>query len=181
MALGATIYGFEIAISDVDRSVYETLELKVAQHPSETMDRLMVRTLAYCLAYEERIAFSKGGIASVDEAPIAVTDRTGMLLHWIDIGAPSAERLHKASKAARVSIFTHELPLLLRQTEGKTIHKAEAIEVWPLDPGFIGKIADTVARRSKLEVTRNDGTLYVTVEGNMFETSLASRPLQTAD
>lgn len=177
MALGATIYQFEIAVSDVDRSVYETIELRVAQHPSETMDRLVVRTLAYCLAYEEGIAFSKGGIASVDEAPIAVHDPTGLLLHWIDIGAPSAERLHKASKAARVSIFTHEVALLLRQTEGKTIHKAEAIEVWPLDAGFIGKLADKVARRSKLEVTRNDGTLYVTLEGEMFETAIASRPL----
>lgn len=177
MAAGATIFQFEIALSDVDRSVYETLEIRVAQHPSETMDRLVVRTLAYCLAYEEGIAFSKEGIASVDAAPIAVTDPTGMLLHWIDIGAPSAERLHKASKAARVSIYTHEAPLLARQTAGKSIHKAEEIDVWPIDPAFVRNLSDKLARRARLEVTRNDGTLYVTIDGEMFETTLTSKRL----
>ena len=72
MALTATVYNLEIALSDVDRSVYETLELRVAQHPSETMPRMLVRTLAYCLAYEEGIAFSKGGLSSTEEAPISM-------------------------------------------------------------------------------------------------------------
>ncbi|MFO0737258.1 MAG: YaeQ family protein [Labilithrix sp.] len=177
MAAGATIHQFEIAVSDVDRSVYETLDLRVAQHPSETMPRLLVRTLAYCLAYEEGIAFSKGGLGAVEDAPIAVHDPTGLLLHWIEIGAPSAERLHKASKMGRLSIYTHELAQLRRQVAGKTIHKADAIEVWPFDASFIDALADRVARRSKLEIARNDGTLYVTLDGQMTETSLVATTL----
>ena len=177
MAAAATIHQFEVALSDVDRSVYETFELRMAQHPSETMERLLVRTLAYSLAYEDGIAFSKAGLASADEAPIAVHDPTGLLLHWIEIGAPSAERLHKAAKAAKVSIFTHELAQLRRQTEGKTIHKADTIDVWAFDPKFIGALADKAARRNKLEITRNDGLLYVTLDGQMFEAPLASAPL----
>src|SRR4051794_22055009 len=118
MALTATVHHFEIVLADVDRGVYETLDLRVAQHPSETDTRLVVRTLAYCLSHEEGIAFSKGGLSSTEEAPIAVHDPTGRLLRWIDVGAPSAERLHKASKAAPVSIYTHELAQLRRQTEG---------------------------------------------------------------
>lgn len=179
MAAGATVYQFEISISDVDRSVYETLDLRVAQHPSETMPRLVVRTLAYCLAYEEGIAFSKGGLGSNEDAPIAVHDPTGLLLHWIEIGAPSAERLHKASKTGRLSIFTHELSNLRRQAAGKTIHKSDAIEVWPFDPAFIDPLADRVARRSKLEVARNDGTLYVTLDGEMTETTIAATTIST--
>src|SRR3712207_731558 len=130
MALTATIHHFEIVLADVDRGVYETLDLRVAQHPSETATRMVVRTLAYCLSYADGIAFSKGGLSSTDEAPIAVHDPTGRLLHWIDIGAPSAERLHKASKTAAVSIYTHELAQLRRQAESRTIHKVDAIEVW---------------------------------------------------
>ena len=180
MALTATVHHFEIALSDVDRSVYETLDLRVAQHPSETMPRLLVRTLAYCLAYEDGIAFSKGGLSSNDEAPITVRDGTGMLLRWIDVGAPSPERLHKASKSARVSIYTHELPQLLRQVEGKTIHKASAIEVCALDPKFIEALAEKIARRTKLEITRTDGSLYVTVDGTPFETTLTVTTLAPA-
>lgn len=177
MAAAATIHQFEVALSDVDRGVYETLELRVAQHPSETMERLLVRTLAYALSYEDGIAFSKAGLASADEAPIAVHDRTGLLLHWIEIGAPSAERLHKAAKAAKVSIFTHELAQLRRNTDGKSIHKAFAIDVWAFDPKFLGALANKVQRRNRLEITRNDGLLYVTLDGEMFESPLASTPL----
>src|SRR3954469_19332521 len=108
MALTATIYHLEVALSDVDRGVYESLDLRLARHPSETMRYMLTRTLAYCLSYEDGIAFSKGGISAADEPPIAVRDPTGILLAWIDVGSPSAERLHKASKAARrVALFTH--------------------------------------------------------------------------
>ncbi|MDY7231188.1 YaeQ family protein [Hyalangium rubrum] len=101
MALSATMYHVQVNLSDVDRGVYQPLDLRLARHPSESMRYLLTRTLAYCLSYEEGISFSKGGISSTDEAPISVRDPTGVLLAWIDIGSPSAERLHKASKAAR--------------------------------------------------------------------------------
>jgi uncharacterized protein YaeQ len=172
VALTATIHHFEIALSDVDRGVYETIDLRVAQHPSETMRWLLTRTLAYCLSYEEGIAFSKGGLSSTDEPPISIRDRTGLLLWWIDIGAPSAERLHKASKAAKVAVFTHELAQLRRQTAGHTIHAVEAIDVWPLDPAFLDALAEKVERRTRLEVTRTEGALYVTVLGTTLETTL---------
>src|SRR5678816_561632 len=47
MAPGATVYHLEIALSDTDRGVYESLDLRVARHPSETMRFLVARTLAY--------------------------------------------------------------------------------------------------------------------------------------
>ena len=67
MALGATIYRVEIALSDVDRGLYESLDLRLAQHPSESLRYLVTRMLAYALSYEEGIRFSKGGLSSTDE------------------------------------------------------------------------------------------------------------------
>jgi hypothetical protein len=85
----------------------QTLDLRVARHPSETLRYMLLRTLGYCLSFEDGIAFSKGGLSSTDEAPISIHDPTGVRLAWIDVGSPSAERLHKASKAARrVLLFT---------------------------------------------------------------------------
>src|SRR5580692_2854655 len=108
MALTATMHHFHVTVSDVDRAVYETLDLRVARHPSESGRYLTTRTLAYCLSYEEGIAFSKGGLSSNDEPPISIRDPTGILLAWIDVGLPSADRLHRAAKAARrVLLFTH--------------------------------------------------------------------------
>jgi uncharacterized protein YaeQ len=175
MALTATMHHIEVALSDVDRGVYEALDLRVAQHPSESMRYMLTRTLAYCLSYEEGIAFSKGGLSSTDEAPIAVKDPTGILLAWIDIGVPSAERLHKASKAARrVAIFTHaELAQLRREAATKAIHKIDAIEVWRFDPKFLDAIEAKMQRNTKLELTRNDGQLYIAIDGETIEATLA--------
>ena len=100
MALGATIYHLQIELSDVDRGVYESLDLRVARHPSESMAYLLTRLIAYALLYEEGLAFSKGGLSSADEAPLTVRDLQGNLRAWIEIGTPSGDRLHKASKAS---------------------------------------------------------------------------------
>ena len=179
MAQTATMHHVEVALSDVDRGVYETLDLRVAQHPSESMRYLLTRTLAYCLSYEEGIAFSKGGLSSNDEAPITIKDPTGILLAWIDIGSPSAERLHKASKAARrVAVFTHaDLNQLRKEAATKAIHKVEAIEVWRFAPTFLDAIEAKMERSTKLELTRNDSQLYVGIAGETIEAALVSASL----
>ncbi len=181
MALTATMHHVEVALSDVDRGVYEALDLRVAQHPSESMRYMITRTLAYCLSYEEGIAFSKGGLSSNDEAPISVKDPTGILLAWIDIGAPSAERLHKASKAARrVAIFTHsDLSQLRKEASTKAIHKVEAIEVWRFEPKFLDAVEAKMHRNTKMDVTRNDGQLYVAIGSETLEAALAPTSLVT--
>lgn len=178
MALTATVHHFEISLSDVDRGVYESLDLRVAQHPSETDRWMLARTLAYCLSYEEGIAFSRGGLSSTDEPPIVVRDATGRLVRWIDVGTPSAERLHKASKAASVAVYTHDLAQLLRQTQDRTIHEASAIEVWALDPSFLDALAAKIARRTRLELTRTDAMLYVTTGETTLETAVSPASLR---
>ena len=70
MALGATIYRFQVTLSDVDNGVYESLDVRLARHPSENVRSMLTRLFAYCLSYEEGIAFSKGGLSSADEAPL---------------------------------------------------------------------------------------------------------------
>src|SRR3954463_7401554 len=99
MAATATMYHLQIDLSDVDRAVYQALDLRVARHPSETMAYLLTRVIAYCLCYEDGIAFSKG-LSTTDEPAVWVKSGDGRLMFWIDVGAPAAERLHKASKAS---------------------------------------------------------------------------------
>src|SRR5471032_2402246 len=45
MAQSSTIYVFTVRLADADRGVYETLNLRVAQHPSESPDYLLTRVL----------------------------------------------------------------------------------------------------------------------------------------
>jgi uncharacterized protein YaeQ len=163
MALTATLHTFDVTLSHVDRGVYETFTVKAAQHPSESTEYLLTRVLAYCLEYGEGIAFSKGGISDPDDPPLMRKDLTGAWRSWIEIGAPDAARLHRASKTSpRVAVYTHKDPrLLLRGYEGQRIHKAEAIELYAVDRALLADLADGVERRNTWTLSVMDGTLYV--------------------
>ncbi len=178
MALTATVYTFEIDLSDVDRNVYETFTLKAAQHPSETEEFLFTRVLAYCLEYREGIAFSKG-LAEPDEPPVIVRDLTGALQVWIEIGNPDAARLHKASKASpRTVIYTHKDPeQLKRSLAGERVHKRESIELYAVDRELLANLSERLDRRMKIAVTRTDGELYLTVGGDSISGAIAKLSL----
>lgn len=174
MALTATIYHLQVDLSDVDRGLYTPIDLRLARHPSESMRYMLTRALAYCLSHTDGITFSKAGIASTDDPPIAVHDPTGLLLHWIDVGNPSAERLHRATKAARsVSLFTHTaLAQLQREAASRPIHRVDTIAVWRLEPAFLDALDPKIDRNTRLELVRNDGQLYVTVAGDTLDATI---------
>ncbi len=180
MALSATIYRWDVTLSDVDRGVYEQLELRLARHPSENMRYLWLRTLAYCLSYQEGIGFSKGGLSDANEPPVMVTDLTGQRLAWIDVGAPSAERLHKASKACeRVEVYTDDsLTHLKRQLEKHEIFREENIVVWQLPREFTSLLEGLDERALSFELVRNDGRLYLTSGGQVREAELVRAGLR---
>jgi uncharacterized protein YaeQ len=175
MALSATPVRFQVALSHVDRNVYETLELKMAQHPSETTRYLLCRLFAYCVLYEEGLAFSKGGLSSPDEPAISLHSLDGRLLLHVEIGTPTAQRLHKASKAApRLAVFTqHDPALLIAAVRGEKVHRLEEIEAYALSPAFLDDVGACIGERgAALELTIADGQLYVVIGGNSFSTPL---------
>jgi uncharacterized protein YaeQ len=163
MALTATVYTFEVEHADVDRGVYQSLALRAARQPSETAEYLLTRVLAYCLEYVEGISFSRG-LAEPDEPALAVRDLTGTLQAWIEIGAPDAARLHKASKAApRVAVYTHKDPAqLLRQLAGERIHRAAALEIYGIDRALLAALVARLERRMVFNLAVTDRNLYVT-------------------
>jgi uncharacterized protein YaeQ len=175
MALTATVQHLEITLSDVDRGVYESLDLRLARHPSESGRYFWQRTLAYCLSYEDGIAFSKGGLSDSDEPPVSVIDPTGVMLAWIDVGSPSADRLHRAAKhARRVALFTAtELEHLQREAASRRIHHLEDIEVSLLEPQFLDALEEEPQKHLKLELVRSGGALYVTLhDGRVLQSSV---------
>jgi uncharacterized protein YaeQ len=182
MALSATVYHIQIELSDVDRGVYESLDLRVARHPSESMPYLLTRVIAYALLFEEGIAFSKG-LSTTDEPPVWVKDLQGNLRVWVELGTPSAERLHKVSKASpRVVVFTqHDPRLLIREAQSRAIHKADQIDVYALEPAFLDRLGALTERNALWTLLRNDGLLYVTVGAETVSGTVTRHSLVEAD
>jgi len=104
MAAKATIYKAELQVSDLDRHYYASHALTLAQHPSETETRLLVRLLAFALHADERLEFGRG-LSDEDEPALWRRDYTGAIEQWIELGQPDESRLRKASgRAAQVVV-----------------------------------------------------------------------------
>lgn len=107
MAEKATIYKANITLSDTDRHYYAELNLTIALHPSETLERMMVRILAFCYCAAENLSFTRG-LSSADEPDLWLKSDDGRILEWIEVGQPAPDRLKKASgQSAAVKVYTY--------------------------------------------------------------------------
>ena len=120
--------------------------------------------LAYALEFAEGIAFSRG-VSDPEDPTIAIRDVTGTISAWIEIGAPDAARLHKASKAAdRVAVYTHKDPQqLLRNLAGERIHRAESIELYAVDRALVRDLAARLERRMSFSMSVAERTVYLSI------------------
>ena len=178
MAVGATMHTFSVQLADVDRGIYDDIGLRVARHPSETAAFMMTRVLAYCLEFEEGIAFSEG-ISSTDEPAVLVRDLTGRITAWIEVGAPDADRLHYGSRLAdRTAVYTHRDPAkVMALWAGKRIHRAEAITLHSFDPGFVDAAAAVLERRNAMTLSITERRIYLELNGTILSSAIEDSPI----
>jgi len=107
MATKSTIYKLELEVSDIDRGYYATHSLTLAQHPSETERRLMVRIFAFALFAHERLEFGRG-ISNEEEPALWRRDFTGIIEQWIELGQPEESSIRKAcGRSQQVAVVTY--------------------------------------------------------------------------
>lgn len=174
-----TVHRFRIRLSDVDRNVYQSLDLRVARHPSESVPYLLTRVIAYALNVQEGLAFAVGGLSDPDEPALRVRDLTGATTYWIEVGNPSARRLHKATKVShRVRVYTYrEFDILAQELRPETIHRKEHIEFFALAPPWLEALGNVLARDNDWEALHTDGEFTVTVNGTAFPGELVRHSL----
>ena len=169
MALKPTIYKFNVALSDLDRNRYEELALTVAQHPSETVERMMVRLLAYCMNVDEGLEFTRG-LSENDEPDLWRRSLDGRLLDWIEVGEPAADRLRKASHLSErvlVYSFNTKSDVWWRQVGSAVVDLSVVVFQFPWES--IEQLAGMVERTMQMSVTISDSSLFVAVEHGEVE------------
>lgn len=164
MALPSTIRRFEVDLSDVENHVYETLSLRVAQHPSETDEYLLTRLIAYCLNVSKGVEMSKSGLCNADEPPLWSHDLTGQMELWIDVGLPASDRIHKASKRSQqVLIYTQKgIERVREKLNAKLIYKSSDVLIYPLDISALNELQQSLARVNHWSLIHSEGTLFIT-------------------
>jgi uncharacterized protein YaeQ len=173
MALTATIYNLYIDLSDIDRAVYEQFEIRVARHPSETMEYMFMRVMAYCLEYGDGIELTQG-VAAGNEPAVVIRDLTGRVTAWIEVGMPDAERVHRGLKhAGRAAVYTHrDVQKVLAQLSAPGIDRLSAVPVYEFDRTFVDEVAGLIERRSTLSISITERELYLEIGGRTFATTI---------
>jgi uncharacterized protein YaeQ len=167
MALKATIYKATLQLADMDRNVYGDHGVTIARHPSETDERMMMRLLAFALNVPAdndngALEFAKS-LWDTDEPDLWQKDLTGQVMQWIEVGQPDDKRLMKASpRAERVVVysFSHSTPIWWNGIATK-ITRARNLAVWQVPAEQSQALAALAQRTMQLQVTVQDGTVWV--------------------
>lgn len=171
MALPSQLLRFSLELADIDRGVYDSLDLRVAQHPSEDASRVVLRVLARALLHLPDLEFGKG-LSTVEEPALWVHTPHEVSL-WVDVGAPSAERLHRASKRCPrvVVVSDREDAVLERAWRGQRVFRADAVEVWQLPGALVADIGEQLGRQNAWVLTIHEGwvTWNVGTQTRMLE------------
>lgn len=168
------LYRFQIELSDVDRNIYETLDFRAALHPSEASSYLLSRALAFVLSHQEGIEFSPGGLGDPEAPALRILNLRGEVEIWIEIGSPSARKLHKASKTAKtVRIYTYKNPeVLLNEIRTNDVHRASDLEIFAFDHKFLDQVASKLEKNNRWNLLVQQGQLDLTIGDETFTSQM---------
>ncbi|MFT5114269.1 MAG: hypothetical protein ACI8P9_003605 [Parasphingorhabdus sp.] len=171
MALKSKVCKFKIALSDMDRNYYDALSLTIAQHPSETTERMMARVVAFCLNAEENLVFSKG-LSDTEEPDIWARTLDDQISLWIDIGEPSAERIKKATSLSTiVKVYSFNTKSDVWWELGQKKFKVLNASFFRFKWKDIQQLAELQQRTMNISVTIEDNSAYIATESGECEVS----------
>lgn len=163
MAPKATVLKAELQVSDMDRNAYGAYPLTVAQHPSETDQRVMVRIIAFALHADERLEFGRG-LGNEEEPDLWRRDYTGDIDLWIDLGQPDESRVKKACGRAREVVVVNyggRASDLWWERAKATLDRLKNLSVIDLPSGDVEQLVALYQRGLRLNCMIEEGELRV--------------------
>jgi len=178
MALPSTLHHFDVRLSHVDRGVEQDLAVKVARHPSETIERLWLRLLAYCWQWEASIAFGPG-ICEPEEPDLVALGADGSTRTLlVRVGRPELARIEKdcaRGGGARVAVLfdtPRRLEAFLVEARAGRPERVAKAELAALPEEILRPLSQREDRRLKLGLTIADDHLYLDVGGETLDGAL---------
>jgi uncharacterized protein YaeQ len=174
VAQAPTLHDFEIVLNDADRGLNVELRVKTARHPSETIERVWLRLLAYCWKYEERLVFGPG-LSDTDAPDLLATDLTGQVTRWIRVGKIEPAKLQRAidqHPSAKVSVLFESAARFeqLRAAAGEgAFPRLAGAELAFVDPALLSQLATGEDRRARITLTLVGDSFYLDRGGKTFE------------
>lgn len=177
MALPSVLHHFDVTLSDVDRGVHETFAVKAARHPSETVERLWLRLLAYCWRHEEGIVFGPG-LCEPDAPDLLANRLDGTPSLVVRVGAPAPDRVERdvnARGGAKVAVLfesPRRMEAFLEEARGAGRSRLARVDLAAVEPAFLRELAGEGDRRVKVTITIAADHLYVDRGGRTLDAPL---------
>jgi uncharacterized protein YaeQ len=166
MASKATIYKVNLQIADMDRGYYKDHHFTLAQHPSETDSRMMLRLLAFAMNASDTLEFSKG-MSVEDEPELWEKSLIGDIELWIEFGQSDEKWIRKAcGRSKQVQLFTYggrSVPIWWQQNE-QTFARYQNLKVWNIPEEAIKEMGELVSRSMKLQYNISEGQVWVSTD-----------------
>lgn len=169
MALKPTIYKFRIALTDTNRDHYDSLNLTIAQHPSENNERMMARILAFCLNASPELTFTKG-LSSIEEPDLWLKSLDDQIQLWIEVGEPDTERVKKSTRLAKqvkVYSFNTKSQVWWEQNKGKFAHLN--VDLFRFDAAAIEKFSASLSRGMDISVMISGSSIFIDSDSHSDE------------
>jgi uncharacterized protein YaeQ len=179
MAHPSTLFRFRIDLTDIDRGVYKRLDFRIPMHPSESKTFLVTRVLAYALNTQDDLQFSKEGLGAPEDPVISLVDPGGGYKLWIEIGNPSAKKLHKATKSSpKVLVYTYKNPeFLIQDLFAHKIYEPERLELYSFSDKLLEPLEQSIVKDNSWNLIHNEGSLMIQVGDDTIEGSVQSHSL----
>lgn len=163
MAPKSTVYKVNLQIADMDRHYYGEHSITVAQHPSETDTRMMVRLLAFALNASESLQFSKG-LCVDDEAELWDVDLSGVVDLWVEFGQADEKWLRKAcGRAKNVILYTYggrSVPIWWQQNQS-VLSRYKNLKIVNIPEVAVEQLAEFVGRNMAVQVNINESQVWL--------------------
>ncbi|MDX5628020.1 MULTISPECIES: YaeQ family protein [unclassified Brenneria] len=175
MALKATVYKAAINIADMDRHFFYDASLTIAQHPSETEQRMMLRLLAWICHADENLRFTKG-LSADDEPEIWLRNDTLELEQWIELGLPDEKRLKKACSLSRSVVlyaYNERAAQVWRQSIAGKVAGYKNLTIYFINDNQLSQLATLAKRNMTLQATLQEGTIWLSDSENSLEITFA--------
>ncbi len=174
MAAPSTLYDFQLSLSNVDRGVDQQLAFKLARHPSEVMERVWLKVLAYAWLWEERLTFGPG-LGDPDAPDLETRDYTNLVTRWVRVGKADpakVQRMVDQNANAQISVLfesAERQAAFLAEATAAKLNRLVKAEFAAIDAELLSALAASEERRTKLTVTLTDDHFYIDRDGDSFD------------
>ena len=175
------LYTFRVDLADMDRELYQNIDFRIAKHPSESGPYLLCRCLAYILNYHDRLEFAGEGLSDPDAPAIRAVDHNSNIELWIEIGNPSARKIHRASKASNaVLIYTYKNPEpMLKDISANNVHNVESLKIYRFKEDLLTRLESKLDKSNQWSFLRQDGRIDIGIKDEVVSFDLEVVKLKT--